>query len=122
MREANLLHPDSAPNTPRPTGDDASQKPKIKRQGMIESLVFELDAYCVNGYAAHANASVAARRIPPKRRPTRKSPTIDSRSNAMDVKCTAGRLSHLPLQPSARKPGMYASYAVGPYVSPWGFA
>ena len=101
-----MLHPDSAPNTPRPTGDDASQKPKIKRQGMIESLVFELEAYWVNGYAAHANASVAARRVPPKRRPTRNNPTIESRSNKIEVKCTAGRLSHFPLHPTARKPGM----------------
>ena len=27
MSVANLLHPESAPKTPRPTGDDASQKP-----------------------------------------------------------------------------------------------
>ncbi len=122
MSDANLLQPDSAPNTPRPAGDDASQKPKMRRHGMIASFVFEFDAYCVNGYAAHANASVAASRAPPKRRPTRKRPIIDNRSNRIDVKCTEGRLSHFPLQPNARKPGMYASYAVGPYVSPSGFA
>src|SRR5207302_9441627 len=104
MSDANLLHPDSAPNTPRPVGDDASQKPKMSRHGMIESFVFEFDAYCVNGYAAHANASVEASRVPPKRNPTRKSPTIDSRSNRSDVKCTADRLAHLPLHPIARKP------------------
>ena len=69
---------------------------------MIASFVFEFDAYCVNGYAAQANASVAARRAPPKRRPTRKSPSIASRSNKIDVKCTAGSVSHFPLQPNAR--------------------
>ncbi len=66
---------------------------------MIVSFVFELDAYCVNGYAAHANASTAARRAPPKRRPTSHSPMIVSMSNRIDVKCTAGRSSHFPLQP-----------------------
>ena len=37
--------------------------------GRIASFVFELDAYCVKGYAAHANGSVAASRCPPKRQP-----------------------------------------------------
>ena len=41
---------------------------------MIASFVFEFDAYCVNGYAAQANASVAASRGPPKRRPTSAEP------------------------------------------------
>ena len=31
---------------------------------MIASFVFELDTYCVNGYAAHANGSVAAEARP----------------------------------------------------------
>ena len=34
---------------------------------MIASLVFELTAYCVNGFAAQANISSAASRLPPKR-------------------------------------------------------
>ena len=45
-----------------------------------------------------------------------------SRSNAIDVKCAAGRSSHFPLHPSRTRPGMYDSYATGPYVSPSGFA
>ena len=64
MSEANLVHPDSAPSAPRPTGDETSQKPKMRKHGIIASFVFELDAYCVNGYAAHANASVAPSRAP----------------------------------------------------------
>ena len=42
---------------------------------MIASFVFEFDTYSVNGYAAQANASVAASRGPPKRRPTSASPS-----------------------------------------------
>ena len=42
---------------------------------MIASFVFELDTYCVNGYAAQANGSVTASRTPPNRRPTSSSPS-----------------------------------------------
>ena len=41
---------------------------------MIVSFVFAFRAYAVNGYEAHANARIAARRAPPKRRPTRTRP------------------------------------------------
>ncbi len=67
--------------------------------GAIASFVFELDAYCVNGHATHANARVAASRGPPKRRPTSASPSSASRSKRIEVKCTAGSESHWPLQP-----------------------
>ena len=40
---ANFVHAPSAPKTPRPTGDDASQKPKMRKHGMIASFVFEFD-------------------------------------------------------------------------------
>ena len=69
---------------------------------MIASFVFALEMYCVNGYAAHENARTAPRRAPPKRRPTSHSPRIESRSKSLDVKRTAGSVSHLPLQPKAR--------------------
>ena len=42
---------------------------------MIASFVFEFETYCVNGYAAHANASTAPSRRPPKRSPTNQSPS-----------------------------------------------
>ena len=66
---------------------------------MIESFVFEFDAYCVNGYAAQAKASAAPSGSPPNRRPTSQSPSRQRMSNAIDVKCAAGSVSHLPLQP-----------------------
>ncbi len=66
---------------------------------MIASFVFELDTYWVKGYAAHANASTAPSRCPPKRSPTRKRPSSVNRSNAIAVKCAAGRSSHFPVQP-----------------------
>ena len=69
---------------------------------MIASFEFAFETYCVNGYAAHANASVAASRGPPKRMPTSASPSNASRSNRIDVACAAGRASHFPDQPNAR--------------------
>ena len=66
---------------------------------MIASFVFELETYCVNGYATHANASVTPSRFPPKRRPTRKRPTRHATSQMIDVRCAAGRSSQCPLQP-----------------------
>src|ERR671923_69827 len=57
MSGANFVQAERAQKTPRLTGDAASQKPKIRNAGRIESFVFELDTYCVNGYAAHAKAS-----------------------------------------------------------------
>ena len=69
---------------------------------MIESFVFELETYCVNGYAAQANASVTASRSRPKRQPTSASPIRQRRSKAIAVKCAAGRRSQCPLQPNIR--------------------
>ena len=65
----------------------------------MESFVFELEAYCVNGYAAHANASTPASCAPPNRSPTRARPIRQRRSNAIDVKCAAGSESHFPDHP-----------------------
>src|ERR687887_1634424 len=119
---ANFVQAESAQKTPRLTGEATSQKPKIRNAGRIESFVFELDTYCVNGYAAHAKASVAPRRGPPKRRPTSPSPTMQSRSKRIAVACAVGSESHLPLHPKTRYAGMYDSYETGPYVSACGFA
>src|SRR5207302_3453178 len=83
IKDANLVNPDSAPNAPRATGDETSQNPQMRKHGMSESFVFELEAYCVNGYAAHANVSAAPSCAPPKRRPTSHSPSMQSRSNAI---------------------------------------
>src|SRR5918996_972528 len=118
---ANFVQPANDANAPRSPGDAAKKNPRIRNAGRIESFVFELDVYCVNGYAAHANGSVAASRWPPKRQPTSASPSMHSASKAIDVKCAAGSESHFPLQPKSRKPGMYDSYDAGPYVSPRSF-
>ena len=71
--------------------------------GWIKSFVFELEAYCVNGHATQANASVAAesrrRRTAARRARAR---AAQSRSQRIDVACTAGSVSHLPLQPKTR--------------------
>jgi len=55
-----LVQPDRAAAPPRNAGEDASQSPQIRKAGTIESLVFEFETYCVNGYAAHAKANRAA--------------------------------------------------------------
>jgi hypothetical protein len=72
---------------------------------MIVSFVFAFRAYAVNGYEAHANARIAASRAPPNRRPTRTRPRTASRSNAIDVACAAGSVSHFPLQPKTSVAG-----------------
>src|SRR5581483_6905404 len=102
MSEANFVQPEAAASTPRPTGAEISQKAQTSRHGMIASFVFEFETYCVNGYAAHANASTAPSRRPPKRSPTNQSPRIVRRSQRIDVRCAVGRLSHFPLQPVMR--------------------
>src|SRR5207244_2146614 len=102
MSEANFVQLDSAAKNPRWDADETSQKPKIRNAGTIESFVFELDTYCVNGYAVHAKASVADRRAPPKRQPTSASPTMQSRSKRIAVACEVGSESHFPLQPKTR--------------------
>src|SRR3954453_12420897 len=99
IREANFVQPESAARTPRAAGRETSQKPQMRNAGMIASFVFEFDAYCVNGYATQANASVAPNGTPPKRRPTSQSPRMQRRSKAIAVKCDAGSESHFPLQP-----------------------
>ena len=53
----------------------------------------------MKGYAAHANASVAASRGPPKRRPTSASPIRQSASKSSEVACAAQSSSHFPVQP-----------------------
>jgi hypothetical protein len=99
---ANFVHAESATKTPRAHGDVTSQKPQIKNAAGIASFVFELETYCVNGYAAHANGSSAPSNAPPKRKPTSASPMTHATSNAIDVKCTAGSsLFHLPDQPKS---------------------
>ena len=85
---------------------------------MIASFVFAFSVYAVNGYAAHANASSAARRRPPNRSPMRTSASTASRSNAIDVACAAGSESHFPLHGKTATAGTYARYETGPYVSP----
>ena len=72
---------------------------------MIASFVFDASTYAVNGYAAHANASVAASREPPKRSPTSASPIRQRTSQMIEVACAAGRLSHFPLQPKIATSG-----------------
>src|SRR5689334_3940393 len=101
MSDANFVQPESAANAPRQNGTVTSQNPQIRNAGMIASFVFEFDAYCVNGYAAHANASVAASVVPPKRKPTSQSPSRHSRSKAIAVNCTEGKCvtGHFPFQP-----------------------
>ena len=54
--------------------DETSQKPQMSRHGPRASFAFELDTYCVNGYATQAKERVAARRARPKRHPTSASP------------------------------------------------
>src|SRR5262249_5918082 len=60
--DANFVQPESAANTPRAAGLEASHKPQTRKHGMSASFVFEFETYCVNGYAAHANASTAPSR------------------------------------------------------------
>src|SRR4051812_18560895 len=99
ISDAIFVQPASAVPTPRPTGDEQSQKPQTRNAGMIASFVFALSAYAVNGYATQAKASVTASRQPPNLLPTRKSPNSRITSHAMLVKCPAGRSSQRPGQP-----------------------
>src|ERR671935_1121367 len=84
---ANFVQPDSATAAPRANGEVTSQKPQIRKSGGSASFVFELETYCVNGYAAQANASVAASRGPPKRSPTSARPSRQSRSKPTEARC-----------------------------------
>src|SRR5919106_6412926 len=62
---ANFVHAASAASPPRAGGAEAAKNPQIRSAGMTASFVFELEAYCVNGFATHASANTAARRLPP---------------------------------------------------------
>src|SRR5207247_7844401 len=99
---ANFVQPESATAAPRAAGDVTSQKPQIRNSGGSASFVFELETYCVKGYATQAKASVTASRVPPKRRPTSANPSTQRRSNRIELRCAAGRASHFPLQPGLR--------------------
>src|SRR5262249_8243028 len=46
---ANLVQPASATKAPRPHGELTSQKPQIRRAGMMASFVFEARTYAVKG-------------------------------------------------------------------------
>src|SRR5437764_9178092 len=87
---ANFVHADSATNTPRAHAEETSQKPQMRNAGSSASFVFELEMYCVNGYAAHAKASVAPSSDPPKRKPTRNRPSTQRTSKAIEVALAAG--------------------------------
>ena len=63
------------------------------------SFVFELEAYWENGQAAQAKASAAPSCAPPNRLPANQRPTMQIRSQRIEVACTAGSVSHFPLQP-----------------------
>src|SRR5918994_863793 len=102
ISDANLVQPDSAVSAPRAPGLLTSQNPQTRNAGTRASLVLELDAYWVKGYAVQANASVAARRIPPKRSPTRTRPASVNRSKRIAVKWAAGSSSHRPDQPNSQ--------------------
>src|SRR5687768_9132650 len=52
---ANFVQPASAAKPPRSAGCPAKKKPNTSSAGKIVSFVFEFDAYCVKGYATHAN-------------------------------------------------------------------
>src|SRR3954463_3699077 len=108
-RGANFVQPESATAAPRAAGEVTSQKPQIRKSGGSASFVFELETYCVKGYATQAKASVTASLVPPNRRPTRARPSTHSRSNRIELRCAAGRSSHLPVQPRIRQPGRYDS-------------
>ena len=93
--------------------------------GWIMSFVFEFEAYCVKGQAAHAKASVAAESGPPKRRPTSQSP-----SDAEEVPEDRGRMrgrQRVPLaapaeQPVAGQVGLVGDRAVGVALGVGGLA
>ncbi len=84
---------------PRAGADETSQNPQMSKAGRIASFEFELDTYCVNGYATQAKERVAASRARPNRHPTSASPISARLSNRSALKWAAGRSSHLPLQP-----------------------
>jgi len=65
MRGANFVKPERATEIPRAQGEPASQNPKMRNAGTIVSLVFDIDAYCVNGKAAQAKTSAAPSQRPP---------------------------------------------------------
>src|SRR5438093_1406192 len=86
ISDANFVQPDTTARIPRPTGREISQKAQTRKHGMIASFVFEFETYCVNGYAAHANASTAPSRRPPNRSPTNQRPRMVRRSKRIEVR------------------------------------
>src|SRR5947199_6753460 len=102
MSDANFVQPESATNAPRAGALVNTANPHTRSAGPIASFVLELDAYCVNGHATHANAAAAPSRGPPSRRPTNASPSSAIRSNTIAVKCTDGSESHLWLHLKSR--------------------
>ena len=83
---------------------------------MIASFEFELETYWVNGYAAHAKASVAPRRRPPKRSPSRPSPMTASTSQMSDVRCTAGSPDQVLEPPFVAEIPEVRGVRVGPFA------
>src|SRR5918996_2378562 len=61
-KAANFVHAARPAKRPRAGADVTKTSPQTRSAGMIASFEFELETYCVNGYAAQANASVAPRR------------------------------------------------------------
>src|SRR3982074_1083894 len=105
MSGANFVQPERATEIPRDQGELASQKPKMRKAGTIVSLVFDIEAYCVNGNAAQANTRAAPSQRPPWRKPASPRPSAQSTSKMSEVRCTAGSLSHFPDHPRIQYPG-----------------
>ena len=85
--------PARAPASRRGTATAAS--PARRNAGGTISFVFEPSAYSVNGYAAQANASVAASLRPARRHPISARRPRQSVSNRTDVSRAAGRSPRL---------------------------
>ena len=99
-----------------PTARCESQKPQIRKAGMIASFVFECETYWVNGYAVQAKASVAASRWPPNRRPTRTRPSRRAGRKHRREAAAGGVALPVPAEePVAGEVGLVGD---GPYVSP----
>ena len=82
------------------------EEPKMRNAGRIESFVFDIDAYCVNGYAAHANGSVAASRRRRTASPRARAPSCRAGRTRATVQCAAGGRPTCPVQPkSEENPG-----------------
>ena len=69
---------------------------------MIASFVFELDTYCVNGYAAHANGERRGEPRAAEAASDERQPEQREQVERSDVQWAAGSSSHFPLQPNSR--------------------